>query len=107
MSELWLGPASVAAVKNAILTGKWGLIPAMARSRSGRLVNAKRRRMQVAVANGLLVLLPSAWVLAGWASAGRFDAAFYTLQGVELLAGAVNWTLLTLNMRDGLRMAGR
>ena len=117
VSELWLGPASVAAVKNAILMGMWVLIPAMAatggsgfalaKSRSGRLVNAKRRRMQVAAANGLLVLLPSAWVLAGWASAGRFDAAFYTLQGVELLAGAVNWTLLTLNMRDGLRMAGR
>ena len=29
VSELWLGPASVAAVKNAILMGMWVLIPAM------------------------------------------------------------------------------
>ncbi|MFD1710890.1 hypothetical protein ACFSF0_09760 [Ottowia flava] len=63
--------------------------------------------MQLAATNGMLVLQPSAWVLASWANAGRFDAVFYTLQGVELLAGVVNWTLLTLNTRDGLRMAGR
>ena len=63
--------------------------------------------MKGVAANGLLVLLPSAWMLASWANAGRFDGAFYTLQAVELVAGAVNVTLLTLNMRDGLRLTGR
>lgn len=116
VSELFLGQASVTAVKNAVLTGMWLLIPAMAatggsgfslaKGRGGRLVGVKGRRMRIVAANGLLVLLPSAFVLASWANAGRFDGAFYALQGVELLAGAVNFTLLVLNMRDGLRLSG-
>jgi hypothetical protein len=117
VSELFLHQASVVAVKNAVLAGMWALIPAMAatggsgfslaRTRRGRLVDLKGRRMKAVAANGLLVLLPSAWVLASWANAGLFDGAFYALQGVELLAGAINITLLALNMRDGLRLAGR
>lgn len=117
VSELLLGEASVVAVKNAVLAGMWVLIPLMAatgasgfslaRTRRGRLVDVKLRRMRGVAANGLLVLLPSAWVLASWANAGRLDGAFYTLQVVELLAGAINITLLALNMRDGLRLAGR
>ena len=117
VSELFLGQASVTAVKNAVLTGMWLLIPAMAatggsgfslaKGRGGRLVGVKGGRMRIVAANGLLVLLPSAFVLASWANAGRFDGAFYALQGVELLVGAVNFTLLVLNMRDGLRLSGR
>ncbi|MCC7039093.1 MAG: hypothetical protein IT516_02135 [Burkholderiales bacterium] len=117
VSELFLDNAAVVAVKNAVLIGMWLLIPAMAatggsgfalaKGRGGRLVDAKARRMRVVAANGLLVLLPSAFVLASWANAGRFDGAFYALQGVELLAGAVNVTLLALNMRDGLKLGGR
>lgn len=112
-----MGQASVVAVKNAVLTGMWLLIPSMAatggsgfslaKGRGGRLVDVKGRRMKIVAANGLLVLLPSAFVLAGWANAGRFDAAFYGLQGVELLADAVNFMLLALNMRDGLRLSGQ
>ena len=114
VSELFLDQASIVAVNNAVLIGMWILIPAMAatggsgfslaRNRRGRLIDVKRRRMQGAAANGLLVLLPSAWLLASWANAGRLDSAFYALQGVELLAGAVNITLLALNLRDGLRL---
>ena len=55
----------------------------------------------------MLVLIPSALFLAWKASAGAFDAAFYAVQAVELIAGAVNVTLLSLNMRDGLRMTRR
>lgn len=117
VSELFMDQASVVAVKNAVLAGMWVLIPAMAatggsgfslaRNRRGRLVDVKGRRMKGVAANGLLVLLPSAWVLAAWANAGRFDGSFYALQGVELSAGAINVTLLALNMRDGLRLSGR
>ncbi|MCC6380240.1 MAG: hypothetical protein IT519_15605 [Burkholderiales bacterium] len=116
VSEAFFDLGSVTAVKNAILTGMWLLIPAMAATggsgfslasaRRGRLVEVKARRMKIVAANGLLVLLPSAYVLASWASAGRFDSAFYAVQGLELVAGAVNITLLVLNMRDGLRLAG-
>jgi hypothetical protein len=41
------------------------------------------------------------------ANARRFDALFYAVQALELAAGAVNIALLSLNMRDGLRMTGR
>jgi hypothetical protein len=33
-----------------------------------------------------------------------FDGAFVAVQALELLAGALNITLLSLNMRDGLRL---
>jgi hypothetical protein len=94
----------------------WVLIPAIAATggsgfslanrRRGRLVDVKGLRMKGVAANGLFILLPSAWVLASWASAGRFDGAFYALQSVELVAGAINITLFTLNIRDGLRLSG-
>lgn len=114
VSELFLGASTVVAVKNGILTAMWLLIPAMAatgasgfalgQARKGRIVETKKRRMQIAAANGLLVLLPCAFTLAWMANAGRFDAWFYAIQGVELIAGAVNIAMLGLNMRDGLRL---
>jgi hypothetical protein len=117
VSELFMDSASVAAVKSAVLSAMWVFIPVMAatggsgfslaRLRSGRLVSVKQRRMKLVAANGLLVLLPSAYMLAEWANAGQFDTGFYALQGVELIAGALNLTLLSLNMRDGLRLTGR
>jgi hypothetical protein len=117
VSEFFMDQASVTAVKNAVFSGMWLLIPSMAatggsgfslaKGRSGRLVSVKGQRMKLVAANGLLVLLPSAFVLASWANAGRFDGFFYALQAVELLAGAVNFSLLAMNMRDGLKLNGR
>ena len=63
--------------------------------------------MPVIALNGLLVLLPSAFYLNAKAQAGEFDALFYGVQALELLAGAINLTLMGLNLRDGLRLAGR
>lgn len=71
------------------------------------LAVAKKRRMPIIALNGLLVLVPAAFFLAYRADAGRFDAAFYFVQAVELLAGAANLALIGLNMRDGLRLSGR
>ncbi len=115
VSEVWLDAASVVAVKNAILSALWLLIPAMlatgasgfalGRGRAGRLLQVKKRRMQVAAANGLLVLLPCAITLASMANGGQFDKWFYSIQSAELVAGAINIVLLALNMRDGLRLA--
>jgi len=117
VSELLLGHESVTAVKNAVLSAMWLFIPAMAatcasgfslaRKRGGRLVDVKKRRTQVAAANGVLVLLPSAIFLASKANAGSFDATFYAVQMLELAAGALNFIMLALNMRDGLRLSGR
>jgi hypothetical protein len=116
--ELFGSHAAVAQAKSLIVTpGLWILIPAMAAtggsgmflstSRKGRLVEAKKRRMAFIAANGLLVLVPCAIILDRWAAAGAFDASFYAVQAIELVAGAVNLTLMGLNVRDGLRMTGR
>ena len=109
---------AVSYLKSLIVTpGLWILVPAiaiaggsgffLARSRSGRLVDAKKKRMPFIAANGVLVLLPCAIVLDRWAAAASFDTMFYAVQAIELLAGATNLTLMGLNIRDGLRMSGR
>ncbi len=117
LSELFGTYETIAYVKGWILMGMFILIPAMAvaggsgmflgRGRTEKLVSAKQKRMPIIAATGLLILLPLAFVLEGKASEGTFDTTFYVLQAVELIAGALNLTLMGLNMRDGLKLTGR
>ena len=117
LSELFASQAIVTAVKTAIPWGFLLLIPALmaaggsgfalAKGRRGGLIGAKMTRMPLIAANGILVLIPSALFLASKARAAEFDIGFYTVQTLELAAGAVNIALLGLNMRDGLKMKGR
>lgn len=86
-------------------TGGTGFL--IARHRTGRLVEKKKRRMPFIGLNGLFILLPAAIVLNHWAGSGLFDTRFYLLQGIELVAGAINLTLMGLNIRDGLKLTGR
>ena len=115
--ELFAGPEAVAAVKNAILWGMAVLVPAMAvtgttgarlaRRRKGPVIATKRARMKAIAANGLVVLVPSAVFLALRADAGNFDMTFYAVQALELVAGAVNFTLMALNARAGRNLRPR
>jgi hypothetical protein len=117
ISELFLSQSAIVAVKGMILQAMWILIPAMvatggsgfslAKGRSGRLVESKKKRMPFIALNGLLVLLPSAIYLHSKAQSGTFDTSFYAIQAVELVAGAINLWLLSKNMYDGLKLAGR
>ncbi|HHJ19461.1 MAG TPA: hypothetical protein ENJ84_06490 [Gammaproteobacteria bacterium] len=114
-----LGTAeSIAIVKSLIVwPGLFILVPAialtggsgfaLAKSRSGKLVEQKKKRMPFVGVNGIFVLVPCAIFLDRWASSGSFDAYFYIVQCVELLAGAINLVLMGMNMKDGLRMNGR
>jgi hypothetical protein len=123
IAVFWVATAAVEIAGNApaIATVKigiaWGLailVPAIATAGAtgfllgGRsaapVIAAKRGRMPVIALTGLLVLAPSALFLAARAAAGTFDAIFYAVQGLELAAGALNLTLIGLNMRDGFRM---
>jgi hypothetical protein len=118
VTELFFSHPAVAQLKALIVTpGLWIMVPAIAvaggsglflgRTRKGRPVDAKRKRMPFIAANGLLILVPCAIVLNRWAAAGTFDASFYVVQAIELIAGATNFVLMGRNVRDGLRMAGR
>lgn len=116
-SELFGSQALVVAVKTMIPWGFLILVPALAaaggtgfklaRGRRAGLVGGKAKRMPLIALNGILVLIPCAFFLAHKAQAGAFDTSFYLVQGLELLVGAANFTLLGLNMRDGLKMKGR
>jgi len=114
VAELSGSVEAIVMVKSAILTGMVVLVPAMALAGASGFslgkgwrspaVSRKKRRMKLIAANGLLILLPSACVLAAWSGQGRFDVAFVVVQALELLAGAANIILLSLNMRDGLAL---
>ena len=116
LTELFATHATVTLVKTAIPWGFLLLVPALmaaggsgfalAKGRRAGLIGAKAKRMPMIAANGLLVLIPAALFLAFKARAAEFDGMFYAVQALELAAGAVNITLLVLNMRDGLKMKG-
>ena len=116
-SELFGSTAAIAAVKETIPWGFWFWCrrsPSPARpasvgsaSSDPRIVS-KKRRMPIIAANGIFILIPAALYLAMLASRGAFGTAFYAVQAIELLAGAVNLSLMALNIRDGFRLtAGR
>lgn len=116
-SELFTDHATIAAVKAAILKGMFIFLPAMAivgasgmslgGKRHDRLSLAKKKRMPIIAANGLLILLPAALYLESKAASGAFDTIFYAIQVLELIAGAANLTMMGLNIRDGLTLTGR
>ena len=114
ISELFGTYETVAAVKQMVLYGMFILVPSMAivgasgmkmgSRRKDAPARAKKKRMPIIAANGLLILLPLAFFLESKASAGSFDTTFYTLQVVELVAGATNLILMALSIRDGRAM---
>jgi hypothetical protein len=114
LAEMVLGQAAVIALKTTLPWGFLILVPALAtagitgnllaRGRRGGVIGAKLTRMKIVAANGVVVLLPSAFCLAYLAARHEFGPAFLIVQALELLAGAANLTLLGLNFRDGLKL---
>ena len=115
---LFASPEAMVTVKHAIAWGLILLIPALAttgatgsilgRGSQNPKVRAKQRRMTVIAATGLLVLVPCVLYLAATITTVRSEStAFWTVQTIELLAGATNITLMSLNIRDGLQLTRR
>ncbi|MEP9387916.1 hypothetical protein [Mesorhizobium sp. KR9-304] len=114
IAELFGDASAIASVKNGILAGMLVLVPSMAIAGASGFslgkgwrspaVAREKQRMKIVAGNGVLVLLPSAVFLASKAGAGEFDTAFVAVQAIELAAGAVNITLLSLNILDGLAL---
>ena len=109
--ELSGNEAAIVLVKRSIPWGFLVLVPALALAgfsgfrlapapRDPRLVH-KRRRMPVIALNGIFILAPAALYLAHLAGQGEFGTTFRIVQGIELVAGAVNLALMALNVRDG------
>ncbi|EQD24840.1 MAG: hypothetical protein D084_Lepto4C00329G0002 [Leptospirillum sp. Group IV 'UBA BS'] len=117
ISEVFLDHAAVAGVKQGIVHALFLLVPVMAltggsgfslgKRRKGTLVERKKTRMAIVAVNAFLVMIPAALFLNGKAASGEFDPTFYAVQVVELVAGVVQFTLMGLNFRDGLKLSGR
>ncbi len=115
--EVFGSPETVAVVKTAVLWAMLALVPSLAvtgisgavlgKGWKGSSITRKQMRMKAVAANGLLILLPSAFFLAMKAQADSLDVWFFLVQVLELTAGAVNISLLGLNMRDGLALSRR
>ncbi|MBM5573193.1 hypothetical protein [Deefgea sp. CFH1-16] len=118
VAEVFLDNAAVVVVKHAIamyglavlvsvmaITGASGF--ALGKQRKGRLVDQKKMRMRYIALTGLLVMIPSALYLYSKSAVGQFDTLFYVVQVIELCAGLVQLSLMSLNFRDGLKLAGK
>ena len=116
--ELFGSDTMIAQVKALIVSpGLFILVPAIAITggsgfalagrRKGGLIDKKKKRMPFIAANGILILLPAAIYLNHLASMAHFNSTFYLVQVIELVAGATNLFLMSLNIRDGLKLSGR
>ena len=104
-------------VKQIIVYGIGLLVPAMAitgisgNKLSGKskalLIQSKKNRMKWIMILGITLLIPSAFLLNYLAQSHSFGVLFYSVQGVELVAGATNLSLMGLNMREGFKLSGR
>ncbi|WP_187487995.1 hypothetical protein [Duffyella gerundensis] len=114
-TELFRSAAAVVEVKQLIAWALIVFVPlmlltagtgfSMGAGKHHPLLKLKRRRTPFIGLNGALILVPSALFLAMRATAGQFDSLFYSVQMLELLAGATNLTLIGLNIRDGLTLS--
>ena len=115
--EIFSSHEAVARIKSLIvMPGLFILVPAIAvtggsgfflsKTRQGRFLELKKRRMPFIAGNGMLILVPCAIYLNSMASQGIYDSIFYLVQTLELIAGALNLALMGLNIRDGMKLSG-
>lgn len=114
ISELVMDQNSVVLVKQYLIYGLLILVPCLAiaggsgvaLSKPGAkgLVTKKKKRMAFTAINGVLIMLPSAFLLNYKAGRGELDIVFYIVQVAELCGGIVQFILLGLNFKDGMRM---
>ena len=86
----------------AALTGR-----RLARKSKAAVIRRKQRRMQIVAVAGIVVLVPCALLLSYQTASASARGAVNALEITELLAGALNLTLLVLNFRDGRGLARR
>lgn len=116
-AEFMAGPTEIAIVKIRIAWCLLLLVPAlatagttgfaMAGATPKGLARIKAHRMKLIAFNGLFILVPAALFLAWKASGFTFDASFFMVQVLELLAGFANLVLISLNFFDGMKMKRR
>ena len=79
--------------------------PTLAPNVTSGVIGLKKKRIPFIAVNGVLILIPAAIFLKNAAVSGNLDITFYIVQGIELLAGFINISLMTLNLKDGLSIS--
>ena len=102
VKSLIVMPGILILIPAMAITGATGF--SLAKERKGRVIEAKRKRMPIIAFIGMFILLPAAIYLNSWAAEGMFDTKFYILQAIELVAGAINLTLMIKSMKDGKKL---
>lgn len=67
-------------------------------------VRKKAKRMPFIAVNGMIILLPLAYVLYTMSINEHFDFIFYTIQAAELVFGGLNIYLMALNIIDAKKL---
>lgn len=101
VKKLILFPGLFILIPIIIITGISGAI--MTKSKKGVIAKKKKRMIFIAL-NGIFILVPSAITLNYLASNIIFSQSFYMIQIVELLAGLANIILMSLNIKDGVKI---
>jgi hypothetical protein len=73
----------------------------LARNSRAAVIRRKQRRMRIVAAAGIVMLVPCALILDDLTASASAGGVVTALEIAELLAGALNLTLLILNFRDG------
>jgi len=94
-------PVLILAMMAAGLTGK------VLAGQGSRKTTLKKKRMQLLMLIGVVVMIPSALFLDHKASAGEFDRYFYGIQMVEVILGLIQLRLVGKNFIAGMKMSGR
>ena len=115
ISELFLDYQAVKMVKQAIVY--YGLpimvLAMMVTAASGFMLSkgtnyqpilTKKKRMPLIIVNGLFILLPLAIYLNYKATNDMFDGWFVGLQLLELVVGAIQFSLLMKNFKEGIKL---
>jgi hypothetical protein len=95
-------PLLVGCLAAAALTGR-----CLARKSRAAVIRRKQRRMQIVAAVGIVVLVPCALILDVMTAGALNGGVASALKITEILAGALNLTLLVLNFRDGRGLTRR
>ncbi len=95
-------PLLVGCLAATALTGR-----RLARKSKASVLRRKQRRMQIVAAAGIVLLVPCAVLLSYLTASASARGVVSALEITELLAGALNLTLLVLNFRDGRGLTRR
>ena len=89
-------PVLIGCLATAVLSGR-----RLARNARAAAIRRKQRRMRIIAAAGIVVLVPCALILDNLTASASAGGVVTALEIAEILAGALNLTLLVLNFRDG------